>query len=362
MRKWVLWLTCVILLFCYAAAAWAQSTETPATVGEERQQEQKQKELATRVKTVEMGGALLPAGRLVIEPSFEYDHISGTNTSISGFTIFQAILIGRVSTQKLKRDLFIPALTIRAGLKDTELYVRIPYFFRTDNLVFPVSGGATTSLVGRSFSDNHVGDITSYIYYHAIREGQWKPWVPDTVLRFGVNFPTGQDPYSLNRRFIPDLGAIIPVQFPTGTGHWGVVIGSTFVKTVDPAVLFLNLAWYENFSRQVGFAGSPAIDFGNIKLGNTFEYSAGLILSLQERLSMSFAINQRITGGTTQNGTTLTDSSINAISLNIGGTYVIPPRMAIDLVVGIGLSSDAPDVSMLIRVPILFKLGNLGKK
>jgi hypothetical protein len=345
MRKWVLWLTCVVLLFSYAAAAWAQTTETP-TVGEERQKEQKQKELATRVTEVERGGALLPYGRLVIEPSFEYDHISGTNTSISGFTIFQAILIGRVQTQKLKRDLFIPAMTIRAGLKDAELYVRIPYFFRTDNLVYPVSGGATTTLAEKSFSDNHLGDITSYIYYHAIREGQWKPWVPDTVLRFGVSFPTGRDPYHLNRQYIPDLGAILPVEFPTGTGHYGIVIGSTFVKSVDPAVLFLNVAWYENFSRQVGKVND--VNFGNIKLGNTFEYSVGIILSLQERLSMSFALDQRITGGTTQNGVTLADSSLNAISLNIG--------------VGIGLSSDAPDVSMLIRLPILFKLGNLGKK
>jgi hypothetical protein len=344
----MLCLSCVV--------AWAQTSEAP-TVGEERKQEQKQKELATRVTEVERGGALLPYGRIVIEPSFEYDHISGTSTSISGFTIFQAILIGAVQTQKLRRDLYIPAISIRAGLKDAELYVRIPYFFRTDDLIFPVSGGSTSTLAEKSFSDNHLGDITGYLYYHAIREGQWKPWVPDTVVRFGISFPTGRDPYHLSRRFIPELGAILPVQFPTGTGHWGAVLGATFVKTVDPAVIFVNVAWFENFSRQVGEAGSPPINYGNIKLGNTFEYSIGLILSLQERLSMSFALDQRITGGTTQNGTTIVDSKINAVSLNIGATYVIPPRMAVDLVVGIGLSADAPDVSVLVRLPILFKLG-----
>ena len=358
MRKLALCLMFLGVLLAYSRV-WAQSapgSETP-TVGEERKEEQKKKELATRVSEVERGGALLPSGRLVMEPSFEYDHISGTSTSISGFTIFQAILIGKVQTETLKRDLFIPALTIRAGLKDAELYVRIPYFFRTDNLVFPVSGGGTTTLAQRNFSDNHLGDITSYLYYHAIREGQWKPWVPDTVVRFGVNFPTGLSPYSVSRRFIPDLGALLPVQFPTGTGHWGVVIGSTFVKSVDPAVLFVNVAWFENFSRNVGVAGSPPVDFGNVKLGNTFEYSVGLILSLQERLSMSFALDQRITGGTTQNGTTIPGSNLNAVTFNIGATYVIPPRMALDFVVGIGLSRDAPDVSILVRLPIMFKLG-----
>jgi hypothetical protein len=355
MRKLLLWLICFMLLLS-PAGLWAQDKESP-TIGEERKEEQKKKELATRVAEVERGGALLPSGRLVVEPSFEYNHISGTNVSISGFTIFQAILIGRVQVQKLKRDLFVPAVTFRAGIKDAELYVRIPYFFRTDNLIFPVSGGATTSLQEKSFNDNHLGDITSYIYYHAVREGQWKPWVPDTVLRFGMNFPTGLDPYHVNRRFIPELGAILPVQFPTGTGHWGAVLGATFVKSVDPAVIFLNVAYFVNFSRQVGNAGDPPINYGNIKLGNTFEYSIGIILSLRERLSMSFALNQRLTGSTTQNGNALPDSRLNAISFNIGATYVIPPRMAVDLVVGIGLSSDAPDVSLLVRVPILFKLG-----
>jgi hypothetical protein len=357
MRKLIIWLVGLVLLLSLSSAVtWAQAQPAP-TVGEERKEEAQKKELATRVSEVERGGALLPSGRIVVEPSFEYDHISGTSTSISGFTIFQAILIGKVQTESLKRDLFIPAITVRAGLKDAEIYVRIPYLFRTDNLVFPVSGGATTTLAQQSFSDNHLGDITSYIYYHAIREGQWKPWVPDTVVRFGVNFPTGLSPYNITRRYNSLLGALVPVQFPTGTGHWGVVLGGTFVKTVDPAVIFVNIAWFENFSRNVGIAGDPAVNFGNVKLGNTFEYSVGIILSLQERLSMSFAVDQRITGGSTQNGVTIPTSNLNAVTFNIGATYVIPPRMAVDFVVGIGLSRDAPDVSLLVRVPILFKVG-----
>ena len=135
MRKLAVCLMFLGVLLAYSRV-WAQSApgSQPPTVGEERKEEQKKKELATRVSEVERGGALLPSGRLVMEPSFEYDHISGTSTSISGFTIFQAILIGKVQTETLKRDLFIPALTVRAGLKDAELYVRIPYFFRTDNL------------------------------------------------------------------------------------------------------------------------------------------------------------------------------------------------------------------------------------
>uniref|UniRef100_A0A7C5ALB2 Transporter n=1 Tax=Desulfobacca acetoxidans TaxID=60893 RepID=A0A7C5ALB2_9BACT len=356
MRKMLAGLLGIVLLFFTQFSAWAQEPGVP-TVGEERQEEKRKAAMATRVAEVERGGALLPAGRLVIEPSFEYDHISGTNVAISGFTIFEAILIGQVSVQRLRRDIFIPALTIRAGLKHAELYLRIPWLFRSDSLVYPVSGGAASNITQRNFGDNGLGDITSYLYYHLITEGKWRSWVPDTVIRLGLNFPSGKDPYSVKRRLVPSLGSIIPVEFPTGTGHWGLAVGSTFVKTVDPAVVFLNLGYYINFGRHVGTAGDPPQNFGYIKLGNTFEYSVGVILALQEKLSLNFAFQQRVSGATYQNGRFLPDTQINAISFNIGATYVIPPRMAVDFVVGIGLSKDAPDVTVLIRTPIMFEFG-----
>jgi hypothetical protein len=353
MRKLALWVTCLLVLFFYTGAG-AQEKEAP-TVGEERREEQKKAAKATRAAEVERGGALLPAGRLVIEPSFEYNNVSGTNVSISGFTIFQAILIGQVQVQRLRRDIFITAMTFRLGLGKAELYLRIPYFFRTDRLIFPVSGGGTSTVADRFFSENGLGDLSGFIYYSLLKEGQWRPWVPDTVVRLGLNFPTGNDPYNLRREFIPELGAILPVEFPTGTGHWGLSLGSTFVKSVDPAVIFFNVAYFINFPRDVGVVNG--INFGNVDLGNTFEYSIGLILSLQERLSMSFALNQRLTSKTTRNGVSLADSGLNSISFNIGATYVIPPRMAVDFVVGIGLTEDAPDVSILVRTPIMFKFG-----
>src|SRR3974390_1832656 len=99
MRKRIFWLVGLMLLLSYSMA-WGQAQQAP-TVREERKEEQQKKELVTRVGEVERGGALFPYGRLVIEPSFEYDPISGTSTSISGFTIFQANLIGKVQTETL---------------------------------------------------------------------------------------------------------------------------------------------------------------------------------------------------------------------------------------------------------------------
>jgi hypothetical protein len=327
------------------------TTPESGTVGEEQRE---QKKALTRTAPAERGGGLLPAWRFVVEPSFEYDNFTGQNVTISGFTIFEAILIGRVAVEKIKRNIFIPAMTFRLGLYNSELNVRIPYLIRQDKIIAPRSGGATNDLVEKNFTDSDLGDVEAYYYYHLIREGKWRSWVPDVIVRLGGHFPTGKDPYSLNRQFDQDFGTTLATEFPTGTGHWGFSAGTTFIKSVDPAVVFLNVAYFWNFARNVGIVGDPPQDFGNVDLGNSFEYSIGLVLALQERLSINFAYNQRITGRTTRNGAPLTDSGINAISFKFGGTYVFSPRYTVDLVIGIGLNDDAPRASALIRFPITF--------
>ena len=328
----------------------ADNDTSSGTVGEERKAE---KQSQRQTVSVEQGGSLLPSWRFVIEPFFEYDHISGQNVSISGFTIFEAILIGQVQVQKIKRDIFITGATLRLGLKDAELDVRIPYYFRSDQIVFPGSGQESGKVLERGFSNKALGDIEAYLYYHLLREGTWARWVPDTILRAGVKFPTGLDPYGLSREYIPGLG-LVPTEFPTGTGCYGTSVGVTFIKSVEPAVVFLNLAYFYNFATDVGIAGSPPIDYGTIKIGNTFEYSVGLIFAIQERLSLNFALDQRITNKSKQNGNIISDTNLNAIAFNIGATYTVSPHTAVDFTVGIGLSPDAPGVSALVRIPISF--------
>jgi hypothetical protein len=354
-------LVCLGGLLLWAAPAWAQSQQpssgaavgaerSSAPVGEERKEEKK---AARPVTTVEQGGALLPAWRLVVEPFFEYDHISSQNVSISGFSVFEAILIGQFSVNQIKRDIFIPGVNLRLGMKRAELSLRIPYYFESNQYVSGVSSQSVG--VEKTVSDNSLGDLESYLYYQLLKEGTWRRWVPDTVVRVGARFPTGQDPYSIKREYLPQFGGYIPVGFPTGTGAWGTSVGVTFIKSADPAVLFVNFAYYYNFARDVGVAGNPPVNYGDIKLGNTFEYSIGLIFALQERLSLNFSLLERVTTSTTSNGRTLPNTNLNAIVFNIGSTYVVSPRFTLDFLVGIGLSDDAPQVSALVRMPISFQ-------
>jgi len=333
----------------------AQIREEPSGIAEERKEEKEAAQKEPReAKPVELGGALLPNWRLVIEPFFEYDHISGQNVALSGFTIFESILIGTINITKLRRDIFIPGVNFRLGAFGSELMLKVPYLIRSDQNMYGGTGQLSGRTIEKDLSDSGIGDLELYWYYPLIKEGTWRRWVPDTIIRLGGYFPTGRDPYHLNRQDIAGLG-LIPVQFPTGTGAFGTSGGVTFIKSADPAVLFLNLVYYYNFESHVGLAGSPPINFGNIKIGNTFEYSVGLIFALQERLSMNFSLDQKITGKTQQNGSRLADTQLDAIQFNIGATYMVSPRYTVDMVVAIGCSRDAPDVSAWVRVPISFQ-------
>jgi hypothetical protein len=351
-----------------AQPGWAQGATEPAatqppaigpstpttseTVGEERKEEQKKARTAQRVADVERGGALVAPWRLVIEPFFEYDNLSSQNVAISGFTVFEAILIGRVSLNRVRRDIFTTGTAVRFGMKNSEVYFRVPYIFRTDSLTFAGTGTQSNVVQKQNNSDSSIGDLELIYYYHLLREGRWQYWVPDTIIRLGGRFPTGRDPYSLRREQVAGLG-LIPVQFPTGTGHFGINLGANFVKSVDPVLVFLSLTYYHNFGRQVGLRND--VDFGFIDPGDAFEYNAGLIIALQEKISLNLFARQLIVGNTKQNGTVLSESNINAISFNIGATYVGGPRWAVDCVVGIGLSPDAPGYSVLLRFPTTFQ-------
>ncbi len=363
MRSMVIAFMCLSL--CWPVKyGWAQSEQPAGTeeskVGEVRKEEKKAAR-ATKAAEIERGGALVAPWRLVIQPEFEYDHVSSQNVAISGFSIFQAILIGTITASKIKRDIFVPAVTLRLGippvasfLNDSELSLRVPYVFRTDQLTFAGTGAQSGITKSQSIRDNDIGDIEATYYYHLLNEGRWKPWVPDTILRLGARFPTGKDPYSLQRELIPGLG-LVPVQFPTGTGHYNFNVGLNFVKSIDPAIVYFNFTYYNTFARNVGLQGD--VDWGRVVPGRGYEYNVGLIFALQEKLSLNFSLKQLVVGSTSSHGITLTDTSLNAISFNIGATYVPSPRWAFDFVVGIGLSQDAPDVSILVRLPITYQLG-----
>ena len=91
------------------------------------------------------GGNSLPTAMRSsqVEPSTDYAHLSSDRVAISGFTIFEAIVIGTIRVDKIDRDILTSALTLRYGLLDRlQLETRIPYVYRRDRETLGVGTSA----------------------------------------------------------------------------------------------------------------------------------------------------------------------------------------------------------------------------
>ncbi len=332
----------IVFVFCLLLP----QTARPDEPGDERNTASSEKDARIKEETaeilIEKGGVLIPKGRWNIEPSIEYTHFSRNLISISGFTLYEAIAIGTIQVEEIKRDIVTGTLTARYGLSDRfQLDAKIPCLYRRDRLVHPAGTSAEPN--ERLVSDTGLGDIEGALSYHA-----WlgKDWQPDVIVRVSGKSTTGRDPYGLKTETVD--GQTVYKELPTGTGHWGLSAGVTFVKASDPVVFFVTTNYYWNIKRNVGHG------LGTIDPGDSFEYDLGMATALNEKISLSLSFQNLITGGTTQSSHKVPGSNSNVASTFLGASFRLSERTSLFASVGTGLTEDSPDFSLKINLPIYF--------
>jgi hypothetical protein len=316
----------------------------PQVVGTEKRPEKVR--TAAEAILAERRGVLLPKGFLTVEPSINYSHFSRNLITISGFTLFEAIVIGRIQVEEVERDILTGALTFRYGLlDDLQLDVKFPYLYRRDRMVRPTATGGTIIEPVRVIDDRGLGDIEGGINFHLLHGRRW--W-PDVIINVRGKSRTGKDPYDLDTETVG--GQELPTELPTGTGHYGFSSGLTLIKAADPVVFFGGISYYWNFERDVGG------DFGKVDPGDSFEYILGMAVALSEKAALNLSFQNIFTWTTTQNGIELPESELNAASLFVGASYSISRYFSLYGSVGVGLTNDSPDFQFQFTVPITFSL------
>ncbi len=294
------------------------------------------------------GGVLLPKGKLVVEPGLQYSYTSRTRIAISGFTIFQSVVLGDIVSEDVERHIITGFLNLRYGLTSRlQIETKIPYLYRHDETTF-ATGPSGSDLTQHSVDGNGIGDIEASLLWHAFGGLDW--WAPQTIFYLRGKSRTGQGPYGLNTITIDGKQRTNELAF--GNGHYGLAVGANCIVPTDPAVLYFNLGYYFNFKRNVGTKGG--VDYGEIDPGDSIEFGFGMAYALNERLTTSLSFQQRYTFESEQNGNTIMDSDANVATLYLGTTYSISENTALTLSLGIGLADDAPDFSIDARLPITF--------
>lgn len=303
--------------------------DSAATDEREEKDKKRSASMATKEEPIEKslierGGLLLSRGQLQIEPSFTYAHVSANRIAVHGFAIFPILVIGEISTENVKKDIFIGAASARYGILDNlQWNVKVPYRYQFDRI-------SQSNVSETTRSANDLGDIESGLFYQLLYEkGAW----PGLIAGVNVKSDTGGSPYG------KDVGI--------GTGHWSVKPSLVWVKSTDPAILFGSFSYGWNIKRDIS-------GFGDVDPGDSFEYSAGLAFALNYQTAINFQLEQQITPSLKMNGKDVAGSFTNVANFKTGLTHSISKNLSIDVVGAYGMTDDAPDFTLEVRLPYTF--------
>ena len=293
---------------------------------------------------------LTPPGRLVVEPSVEFEQTSTNVFFFNGVEVVETILVGDVEITDADRDTITSRVSMRTGLTNrSEIEVSVPFIYRDDRVSSEVitagGGGATVN----DLSAFDIGDVEVTGRYQ-INDGNddWPIFIGN--LRFKTN--TGQGPFDIDR---DEDG--VETELTTGSGFLALQPSLSFIYPVDPAVFFGSASYTYNISRDVDTRIGGA-QIGRVDPGDTVGLSFGVGYALNDRTSISMSYEHNFISGTTteSNGVDVEGQSFDIGSLNLGSSLRLNDRMRLNLGLRAGLTEDAPDVAVTARLPIIFDL------
>lgn len=290
----------------------------PVTAAEARASsggEETEAQTALERTLIERGGLLVPPWALEVQPGVSYFLID-TEQAVPSGTGFVL--------QSRRRDILVPALTLRLGLPwRLQVEGRVPWRYERERVTVAGVQEETTEDFGLS-------DVQTALSAQLLGE---RGWVPDVLASARYKSTTGVGPFETT-----------PGELATGTGFHAVQAALTAVRSRDPVVFFADASYTANISRET--------PLGRVDPGDVLGFQLGLILAVNPVTSLSAAFEQRFTRHTDINRVQVPGSSENIPILRLGASYVLGRDVSLDFTVGIGLSEDAPDVEVTFVLPI----------
>ena len=302
---------------------------------------------------------------LTVEFGLNYQRYDRKQLTLNGFLALDAIFLGSIAVENVESDTFTYTFAARKGItRDLSASIDVPFVQRWTSYQKGGAGGAAAAVAEADVGGKvAIGDVTVGGSYRLFAE---TPGRPEIALNTSVGIPTGQAPYGipwqvLERDNDDFIRFAVPTKQPTGQGVWSVNIGGSVLKTLDPAILFANAGITHTFSKHFAdLDTSPdTVSPGKVNLGNAFNYGVGVAFALNERMSLSMSLAQRLNGSArirsdaTGVWEKIVGSDGNAATLGIGMTYALTERATFVGNLGIGLTPDAPDFSITAKVPFV---------
>ncbi|WP_240151783.1 MULTISPECIES: hypothetical protein [Oleiagrimonas] len=302
--------------------------------------------------------------KLTLENGLTYARYDRKQLTLNGFLALDAIFLGNIAVENVESDTLTYNFAARYGLSPRwTLNLDVPYLARRTTYQKGGAGGSAAATAEQKVFGSHIGDASLSVNYRMLPETASRP---DTVLTFGVTAPTGRHPYGIDWRVLERdndqfVRFAVPSEQPTGNGMWTANLGVSMVKTLDPAILFGNIGIAHSLSRDFNdLDNNPdTLNPGRVQLGNVYTLGGGVAFAFNERTSLSLSFNDRINakarvrprGG---DWNSVIGSDGHAATFNMGVTYALNQHTTLVSLLGIGLTPDAPDVTLSVKIPYTF--------
>jgi hypothetical protein len=272
---------------------------------------------------VERGLLLLAPWSVEASPSLTYTH-----SQIQGLALVDTPQgISTVDSQRQRDDGAEAAVSVRVGLPwRSQVLISVPFDWKREASAL----GDGTEV---SHSDTHLGDIQLELSHQFLVENGWRP---DIIAAVSWRAPTGRDPYKA------PIAAVA-----SGLGTNQVTGRITALKTVDPLVLFSTVSYSANFPYRESF--------GRVQAGDSVGLQLGALLAVSPDTSLSFGFAQQFKTVTRVDGAKIPGSDGVGAVAQVGLDQVINSHMLVDVSLGIGVTRDAPDYTLMVSLPIRFR-------
>ncbi len=250
-------------------------------------------------------GLLLSSGTIELEPNYAYSHMSDGST---GF----------------RRDSFGPGIALRAGLPwSSQLELALPYVFEHRRSDY----GPTTKAHG--FGDFNIG-----VAHQILNE---QPSIPGVIGAINYQAATGKNT-------IFDNTATKPVAL--GSGFDSIQGTLTALKRIDPLVFFGSCSYTHNYPETYGGV--------RVDLRNSRGVRFGTALATGPDTSLRAAFNLTYFEKTKYGDMELPGTDGPMGLLEFGASVVLTESTALDVLVGAGVTRNAPDFRITAALPIRF--------
>lgn len=256
-----------------------------------------------------------------VEIGSSYSHSSNNRLNVSGYSVIEVVNVGKLEVRKIRRDILTSNLKLRYKNEKSSLELVIPYQVQRENIIKYADTTENGEPTEEIKSSHGLGDAT--INLQTNLNGK------NTKFNLGVKTTTGKE-------YGPDTD----LRF--GTGYYGIKLGVSHIKQIDPLVVFGSTNYFWNIEKE------------KFNPGDTFQYSLGLAYALSQNLSINTRIEHSITSSTYQDNKKIIGSSSNSSSMYLGTSYAKEKEASLDFLVGVGLSEDSADFSFQVNKPYYF--------